>query len=175
MRILTGCPDENEIVCLSLDALGSLLLAQDTSEGTWSSVHALQAINAMLTYIDCDSVMIRRMSTTKLLALLTKHREEGCKAVRTYICDFCLEVLRNTSRADHKRALFVVFFLENILPVMVEGSITKLSSQVLRIPPIEIPQLTAAGISTPSYLKCICFHLPSPLSLLPQSYPTLFA
>ena len=38
IRIIKGCSDQIEVIVLALDCLGSLLRAQDSSEGTWSSV-----------------------------------------------------------------------------------------------------------------------------------------
>ena len=90
MRILKGCADQPEVLVLTLDSLGSLLQALDSSEGTWTSVQALQAINGILAHIEDPRTAVRKMATSKLIELMDQHKNANCKGVRMYIADFCV-------------------------------------------------------------------------------------
>ena len=144
IRILKGCPDQIEVLVLGLDCLGSLLQAQDSSEGTWSSVQTLQAVNSLLAFIEDKRTPVRKVACNKLIGLMKYHESSNSKGIRVYIADFCVECMKAATRSDHSRAMYVVLMLENAMQTMPGSVAIKISNQALRLHLCEVPQLTAA-------------------------------
>jgi hypothetical protein len=83
-------------------------------------------------------------ATSKLVQLMHVHQSAGCKSVRSYFGEFCLEIMKGCTRSEYKRSLLVIFSLESALSAMPGTVIAKICSQSLQLQACGQPLLTAA-------------------------------
>ena len=134
----------DKILKLCLASVGNLLLMQDLTDGFWGSVTALQAINALLAFLDDSRGKVRKLVVEKIISLLQLHKKATVKTVRVYIGDFCLGVLSACTRSDYKRSLYITTFLEQSLSLLSDKSVCKVIHALLKTQECEQPILTAA-------------------------------
>ena len=144
MKIAKANAEDTNLLHSCLETLGSAMRAQETSDGFWGAVHALQSINAFLACIDDSRFKIRKVCNDQLILLLNCHKRAGGRAVRAYVGDFCLGVLRSCSRSEYKRSLFIILFLESATVFFPETMICSTCEIALRLQACEQPVLTAA-------------------------------
>ena len=144
LKIAKANSDDTNLLQACLETLGSAMRAQDSSDGFWGAVNALQSINAFLACMDDHRFKIRKTCNDQLISLLRDHKRAGGRAVRSYVGDFCLGVLRTCSRSDYKRSLFIILFLESATVYFPEAMICTTCETALRLQACEQPVLTAA-------------------------------
>jgi len=83
-------------------------------------------------------------ATSKLVELITVHKNAGTKGLRTYVGDFCLEIMKSCTRSEYKRSLFVIFLLEAAVAFMPGAMIAKLCAQSMQLQACSQPLLTSA-------------------------------
>ena len=126
--------------------LGQVLQKQETSEGLWNGLEALQAVNALLSFIDDARIRIRRAAQDQLLALMSQHARQGGAGVvglRSYVADFSLQIMQHCTRSGYRRALHVLLFLERgavYLPAE-QGQLLRVVEGALRLEQCEQPLL----------------------------------
>lgn len=145
LSIAKANTDNASILSLSLTILGAFLQKQDTSDGMWNSVHAMQSINAFLTFVDDTRPKIRKIAHEQLRLLLALHQRHRAKAVRSYVADFCIEVLRTCTRSGYKRSLMLVMFLETTLCLMQPDKCMRIIEMAVGLQTCGIPKLTVAA------------------------------
>ncbi|RYY84999.1 hypothetical protein EON63_08165, partial [archaeon] len=128
----------------ALECIGEILLAQDTSDGFWNQVQALQAINALLGGIDDENTKIRKVAMTSLTDLLILHHTKHYSTIRTYLAEFAQGIMKATTRAHYRRSLCLLVFLEPVLVYLPQDWVKKLTTSSMRLQTIEIPKVTAA-------------------------------
>ena len=133
---------ESKLLRVGLGALGSALCAQDVSDGFWGGKQALQSVNALLSFLDDSRYRLRRVVCSHLLKLLSIQKSSGGFTLRSYIAEFCTEVMNQCTRSHYRRSLFVVIFLESAAAYMPEPD--KLCIIALKLQSSEQPVLTAA-------------------------------
>eukprot|EP01031_Cornospumella_fuschlensis_P028993 gene28993-34995_t len=116
----------------ALECIGKVLLVQETSDGFWNQVTALQGINTLLGGIDDENQKIRKASMTCLHNLLAAHNTKRYATIRAYIAEFAIGIMKACTRANYRRALCVLLFLESTLFSMPADWIKKLVSASLR-------------------------------------------
>lgn len=144
LKIAKANAEDTNLLHSCLETLGSAMRAQDTSDGFWGAVYALQSINAFLACMDDSRFKIRKICNDQLIMLLRDHKKSGGRAVRSYVGDFCLGVLRSCSRSEYKRSLFIILFLESATVYFPESMICSTCDTALRLQACEQPVLTAA-------------------------------
>lgn len=144
LTILKVNAENDTLSHTALSVLGAMMQEQENSDGFWSALHALQCINAVLSFADSDSSKIRKLSHDILIALMRSHQLSKTTAVRGYIADFCVGVILSCSRAIYKRTHCVILLLENVLSFVPEDKLQPLLEFSLRLQLCEIPKLTAA-------------------------------
>ncbi|KAJ1434364.1 armadillo-type protein [Ochromonadaceae sp. CCMP2298] len=144
LAILQKHVDDDSLVHGALQLLGALMQQQDCSDGFWSAVHALQAVNALLSFADSESPKVRKTAHDQLLALLRSHQMAKSTSVRAYVGDFCVSVILHCSRSAYKRTHCVVLFLESALVHLPEDKLQSLLEYALRLQLCALPKLTAA-------------------------------
>lgn len=121
LQIITLGTDNATILKAALQALGSLLYVQECGDTFWSSITALQCVNTLLSFLEDANMKLRRAAHDQLLRLLTLHQQQQAgKALRCYVGDFCMGILRTCTRAEYKRSLYIVLFLESAAPLLPE-------------------------------------------------------
>jgi len=161
MQLITLATDNAHILKAALSALGTLLYVQETSDTFWSGVQALQCVNTLLAFLEDANLKLRRAAHDQLLRLLTLHqqqKQQAGRALRCYVGDFCLGILRACTRSEYKRALYVVLFLESAAPLLPEEErySVGLFQAALGVQAVGQPVLTAAALRM---LDC-CFQAP---------------
>ena len=131
-----------KFVRLCVECLGSFLCVQEVSDGFWGNILALQSINILLGFIDDARVRLRHIAKSHLTKLLSLHHMHKGNTIRSYISDFCIEVMKSCSRSDYRRSYFVVLFLENIGPFLINPQ--KTCFFALQLQECGQPVLTAA-------------------------------
>ena len=101
--------------------LGTLLCAQDMSDGYWGNVQPLQCLNTILVMLEDSNAKLRKVAEDQILRLLQQHRLHKAKAVRAYVADFCFGILKSCTRSNYKRSLYIVLFLEKALALLATG------------------------------------------------------
>ena len=144
LSILKAHVENDGLVHIALSVLGAIMQQQETSDGFWGALHALQSVNAVLSFLDSDSPRIRRLSHEILSSIMRAHQQSKSTAVRGYIADFCVGVILSCSRAVYKRTHCVILFLESALSFVPEDKFQPLLEFSLRLQLCEIPKLTAA-------------------------------
>lgn len=144
LKIAKANAEDTNLLNSCLETLGSVMRAQDSSDGFWGAVYALQSINAFLACMDDSRFKIRKTCNDQLIMLLRDHKRSGGRAVRSYVGDFCLGVLRSCSRSEYKRSLFIILFLESATVYFPESMICSTCETALRLQACEQPVLTAA-------------------------------
>lgn len=144
LKIAKANAEDTNLLQVCLETLGSAMRAQDTSDGFWGAVYALQSINAFLACMDDSRFKIRKTCNDQLIMLLRDFKRAGARAVRSYVGDFCLGVLRSCSRSEYKRSLFIILFLESATVFFPESMICTTCEIALRLQACEQPVLTAA-------------------------------
>ena len=144
LKIAKANSEDTNLLQACLETLGSAMRAQDSSDGFWGAVYALQSINAFLACMDDSRFKIRKTCSDQLIALLRDHKRAGGRAVRSYVGDFCLGVLRSCSRSEYKRSLFIILFLESGTVYFPEAMIRTICETALRLQACEQPVLTSA-------------------------------
>lgn len=135
--------EDLQLSSLCLSCIGSLLKQQETSEGFWNGLPALQATNTLLTFID-GQPRLRKIAWEALTTLTELHAKQGATAYRTYLAEFILGVFKDTNRSNYRRGHCVVVFLESALVYLPEQSAKKVIENALKLQACEIPRLTAA-------------------------------
>lgn len=134
----------SKILRLSLSCLGSAMIRiQDFSDGFWGGLLSLQSINALLAFLDDGRMKLRRMAQEKLTDLMISHKRSNAKAVRSYIADFCIGVLKTCTRSEYKRSLLLFPFLESTCALFPEAQTLQLIETSLGLQVCEQPVLTA--------------------------------
>jgi len=144
LSILKLHVENDTLVHIALSVLGAIMQQQEHSDGFWGALHALQCVNAVLSFTDSDSPKIRRLSHEILSTMMRAHQQSKTSAVRGYIADFCVGVILSCSRAVYKRTHCVILFLESALSYVPEDKLQPLLEFSLRLQLCEIPKLTAA-------------------------------
>lgn len=137
-------PDNNKVLRLVLSILGSAMKIQETSDGFWGAIHALQSVNALLAFIDDQRMKIRKTSHDKLAGLLVIHKKSGAKSVRSYVADFCIGIFKSCTRSEYKKSLAVLSLIESIGILLPESQSVELVETALRLQACGQPILTAA-------------------------------
>lgn len=133
-----------KILRLCLSSLGSLMLLQDTSDGLWNSLNSLQSLNALLAFIDDSRIKLRKTVNDKLIELIKHHKKKNAKSIRSYIADFCLSILKVCTRSEYKRSLFIILFLENASPFLIDDQAVQIIISSLKVQSCNQPVLTAS-------------------------------
>ena len=147
-HVIKGFPDDAHMLSIAVDCVGSLLMAQEISEGQWAASQMLKVVNALLIFLSDPRIVLRKAATSKLVSLLSLHKSAGCRSLRTYVSEFCIEVLNSCTRSEYKRSLFVVLLLEDALPLMPENMIIKICLSSLKLQQCKLPLLTSAVFRT---------------------------
>jgi len=145
LSIVQAYEENAQILRLSFNALGALLRVQEKSDGFWSSLPAFQTLNAFLTLIDDERVKLRKSIHSQLTQLLAQHAFQDAKPVRSYVAEFCLEIMRTATRSNYKRALFVSLFLESSISLFSQDNVLQLFGALLQLREAGQPMLTAAA------------------------------
>lgn len=124
----------------ALECLGKILLSQDTSDGFWNQVQALQALNALLGGIDDENPKIRKVATTSLTELLVLHHSRSYATIRQYFAEFSVGIMKACTRAQYRRSLCLLIFLESVLVYMPADWVKKLVTASIRLQAIEMPR-----------------------------------
>lgn len=151
LRILSSLPatdNWNRLLRLSLTVLGSLLQMQDTSEGVWGNMEMMQCINAFLGFMDDARLKIRKTTQDQLLRVMSHHVRHHVLALRSYVSDFCQQVMGNCTRSEYKRSLHLLLFLEKGAALLPAASLIGLFETIIRLQQCEQPVLTAAVFRT---------------------------
>ena len=127
-----------------LSVLGAIIMEQECSNGFWDSVHALQSINAILSFVDSDHPKHRKLCHDTILSIMKLHHQQKTNSLRSYIFDFCVGVILSCSRAAYKRSHFVILMLEGIIVFCPEAKLLQLLDYCIRLQVCDIPKLTAA-------------------------------
>jgi hypothetical protein len=144
IKIGKANPDNYKILRLVLSILGSAMKLQETSDGFWSSIHALQSVNALLAFIDDQRMKIRKTSHDKLAGLLVIHKKTGSKSIRSYVADFCIGSFKACTRSEYKRSLAILSLIETIGILLPEHQTVEIIESSLRLQACGQPVLTAA-------------------------------
>lgn len=116
-----------------MSVLGAILLAQDCSEGFWSSLPALQVLNMFLSLIDDERTPLRKLVHQQLFSLLQHHKQQKAKPLFAYIKDFSLGVLKSATKSQYKRSLYLLFFLESSLGLFPGEMIVPIVDSMIRL------------------------------------------
>lgn len=153
------------IVFSSLSALAALmnLVASKINEKDTSATEWLKAINCFLSFIDDPRAKIRKFSHQHIISLVTSTKGIGA-ASRSYIGDFCVEVLKGCTRSSYNRSMSVIVLFD--------------SGCLARVPPA---QMAAAVEASLQLQKCgvnrltaaVYRMMDSFFQLLVQQQPTL--
>jgi hypothetical protein len=146
LKIAQDASDNAKLLRLSIEVLGLAMKYQDTTEGFWGSMMALQTLNAFLSLLDDSRFKVRKAVSDQLVALLQVHKMAKSTAVSSYVRDFSLGVLGSCTRSDYKRSLYVVYFLESALALIPNDSITTMVRAILNLQGCSQPVLTAASL-----------------------------
>lgn len=136
------------LLSITLTVIGLVLCKQETSEGFWSGMNALQALNGILAFIDDENPKIRKASHEAVIGLLAQHHQQKALPVRSYFTSFAMGVMKACSRNSYKRAHCLVVLLESALVDLPESSLLALLDQMLKLQNCEIPKLTASVYRT---------------------------
>ena len=121
LEIITQSADEPKLLRVSMVALGTLLCAQDMSDGYWGNVQPLQCLNTILIMLEDSNAKLRKVAEDQIMALLRQHKLHKVKAVRAYVADFCFAILKSCTRSDYRRSLYIVLFLESSMALLATG------------------------------------------------------
>ena len=158
MQIISLGTDNASVLKAAVSALGTLLYVQEVGDSFWSSVQALQCVNTLLAFLEDANMKLRRTAHDQLMRLLRLHQQhkQRARALRSYIGDFCMGILRACTRPTYKRSLYIVLFLESaaaLLPEEARYSVG-LIEVALNLQCCELPVLTAAALRLiDSYLQ----------------------
>ena len=120
LEIIVQSADNAQLLRVSLVVLGSLLCAQDKSEGFWASVQPLQCMNTILLMLEDPNTKLRKVAEDQVVRILRQHQLGKAKALRTYVANFCSGILKSCTRNHYKRSLYIVLFLENALTLIAD-------------------------------------------------------
>jgi hypothetical protein len=158
MTIAQANTDDPEVLSVVLTVIGHILTSQETSEGFWSGLTALQALNGLLAFIDDDHPMVRKASHKAVIELLHSHKQRNALSVRSYIMEFGLGVFKACTRSNYRRAHCLVVLLESCLvdlPELERGrssssshSLLSFIETMIKLQYCEIPKLTASVYRT---------------------------
>lgn len=136
--------NHRKILKYILKSIGLLCNMQEVSDVVWITKLALQAVNALLGFIDDVQFRIRKEIHEHLRALLQNHKNHSnYLTIRSYIHDFCLEVMKSCTRSEYKRSLHILVFLENSAVFLPESKSLKLFQTVLNLQKCNQSILTA--------------------------------
>ena len=146
LEIIVQSADNAQLLRVSLVAFGSLLCAQDKSEGFWANVQPLQCMNTILLMLEDSNTKLRKVAEDQVIRILLQHQQSKAKALRTYVANFCSGVLKSCTRANYKRSLYIVLFLESALALIADDGDRpkKYFDQLLGLVDCGQPVLTAA-------------------------------
>lgn len=142
LTILKQNNDNTKLLKGCFGTIGALVNTQDTSDGFWGGSHALHTVNILLMALDEKRSSLRKIASTSLCNILLTHKRASGRALRAYVADFCLEVMRNCSRSEYNRSLCIVRFLESSAGLFADPF--QLLSQALLLQACDQPVLTAA-------------------------------
>ena len=91
------------------------------SDGYWGNVQPLQCLNTILIMLEDSNTKLRKVAEDQIILLLRQHKLHKVKALRSYVADFCFAILKNCTRSDYKRSLYIVLFLENGMSLLATG------------------------------------------------------
>ena len=145
-QIITLSTDNAQLLKTTLSALGTLLYVQEVSDTFWGNVQALQCLNTLLAFLEDANMKLRKVAYDQLIRLMTLHKEKKSKAFRTYVADFCIGIMSNCNRADYKRSLYIVLFLERAAAYLPEEAnySVRLFETAISLQSSNQPVLTAA-------------------------------
>jgi len=129
--------------------LGTLLSLQESGDGFWASLPALQCMNAFIVLLDDDRTSVRKAVGVELTRLLAAHKTVGATGMRMYLADFGVQVLQTCTRSDYKRAMHLAQFLTTCMGSFPEAAAAALLSGLLGLRECRQPSLTAAAF------KCV--------------------
>lgn len=121
LDIITQSADEPKLLRVALVTLGTLLCAQDMSDGYWGNVQPLQCLNTILVMLEDSNAKLRKVAEDQILRLLRQHKLHKGRAVRAYVGDFCFAILKSCTRSDYKRSLYIILFLESGMALLASG------------------------------------------------------
>lgn len=177
LKIAKAATDDTRLLRITLAVLGSLLRGQETSEGFWGAINSLQCINALLAFIDDPRLKLRKTAQDQVAQLLIHHKQHGSKSARSYVTDFCMEIMRACTRSEYKRSLHILLFLENSMALLPDESLAALLETALRLQACEQPVMTAAIYRTTdaffqsSYLTISTQDLQACLNMVVEGRP----
>jgi hypothetical protein len=163
MTIAKDNADNTTILSLAISCIGELLVAQrDLSDGFWSQLSVLQAVNAVIAFIDDENPKLRKASHAALLSLLSSHKQANCLSFRSYFTEFILNVFSSCTRNAYHRSHCLVVLLESCFLSLPEKSIFSVIEAMLKLQLCEISKLTSAIFRTldafyqnPSFLSLV--------------------
>lgn len=125
--------DNSKVIRLCLTCLARSMQQQETSEAFWKSRESMQALNALLKLIDDPKVRLRKAVQDELVSLLQVHKQQKATFVRAYVAEFCIEIMKACKKAEYKRALHVVIFLEKANQYMISSDSIRICEYCLRL------------------------------------------
>lgn len=144
MKLLSNGRPNETLQVLTLTAIGKVLLAQETSQGVWDSVQALQGFNTLLTFLDAESLRTRRAASSAIIDLLAYHHAQHFLSLRTYFGEFCQGIVKACSRSFYRRTHCLIILLDSAFVHLPDQAVKKFTESCLKIQACEIPRLTAA-------------------------------
>lgn len=135
---------QSRIANNSMCALGHLCKQQEYSDGVWQSLQGLQAINALLSFIEDENSYLRKSSQDALFDIMLAHKINGYHSICSYFGDYAINVLKSCNRFEYKRSLALVQFLEKSLALLPPAHIIDIFGIVMKLQSCEQAILTAA-------------------------------
>jgi hypothetical protein len=135
--------EDNKIIVCSLKALGQLIVVQETT--IWETVYALQSINALLSYLDHSHSKVRKAVTEALHDVLLSHSNKNAKQLRSYVGEFCKEILKACTRSEYKRSLHVLSLLESSCALLIPSDAVQICELSMKLHLCEQSVLSAGA------------------------------
>lgn len=142
--VIQNVGENTDMLSTALVCISKLLAAQETADGFWSQVQSLQTLNTLLAFVDDNTPKVRKAAHDGIMALLTSHAKAQSVALRSYLADFFIGVMKSATRANYRRAHCVVVLLESSLIYILSGQLKKVMEACMKLQSCEIPRLTAA-------------------------------
>lgn len=148
MAIARSNAEDSSVLSTTLSCIGEVLKKQETSDGFWSALFTLQALNALLAFLDDENSKVRKASHEAINNLLDHHHTQRATSLPAYFTEFALGVMKACSRSNYHRSHCLVVLFESSLVTIPEKSLPAIIEQMLKLQNCEIPKLTSAIFRT---------------------------
>jgi len=125
--------DNTKLIRLSITSLARCMQLCEVTDAFWRTKEAMHAFNALLRMLDDPKVKLRKAVQLELNNLLRVHKQAHGTYIRSYMADFCIEILKECKKSDYKRALHVIIFLEASAQNLIEKDAVRVCEQCLKV------------------------------------------